>query len=391
MVPLGELTETVEKWNPRNAPSLTFRYIDLSTVDSTSKTISEVPEVIGSEAPSRARQVIQLNDVLVSTVRPYLNAVAVVPGHLDDSIASTGFSVLRASSTSLSHRYLFHWVRTHQFIDEMTRKSTGASYPAVSDRIVKESLIPLPPIDEQRSIAAVLDHADALREKRKEQLAHLDTLAQSIFHDMFGDPDEGEVDEVELGQVLGHIESGSSPKCEPRPADSDEWGVLKLGAVTYGTYRPDENKAYLAPVGNLARYEVRRGDILMTRKNTRELVGAVSVAHETPPRLLLPDLIFRLSFNRSRVHATYFQTLMMSPRMRARVRELSSGSAASMPNISMARLKKLRIPLPAMTRQLEFTDRLALLDPQRRLMEQSVTQCDELFASLQSRAFSGLL
>ncbi len=74
-----------------------------------------------------------------------------------------------------------HWVRSPSFIDRMVREATGASYPAVSDKIVKSSHIPLPPLDEQRRIAAILDKADALRRKRKRALDLLDSLTQAVF------------------------------------------------------------------------------------------------------------------------------------------------------------------------------------------------------------------
>src|SRR5690606_19972428 len=106
---------------------------------------------------------------------------------LDGATASTGFTVLRARGDQVDRSYLFHWVKHPRFVDEMVRKATGASYPAVSDRIVRESLIPLPALAEQRRIATILDKADALRAKRREAIAKLDHLLQSVFLDMFGD------------------------------------------------------------------------------------------------------------------------------------------------------------------------------------------------------------
>ena len=94
--------------------------------------------------------------------------------------------------------------------------------------------IPLPSLSEQRRIAAILNHADALRAKRRQALGHLDSLSQSIFDDMFGPVHSDRWSRVVLGDVVELIDSGTSPKCEARPADLDEVGVLKLGAVTYG-------------------------------------------------------------------------------------------------------------------------------------------------------------
>ena len=84
----------------------------------------------------------------------------------------------------LNSNYLFQWVKSPTFIGDMTKKATGASYPAVSDRIISESRVPLPPLAEQRRIAEVLDGAEALRAKRRAALAQLDALIQSIFLDL---------------------------------------------------------------------------------------------------------------------------------------------------------------------------------------------------------------
>ncbi|MFC4616826.1 restriction endonuclease subunit S [Cellulomonas algicola] len=258
-------------------------------------------------------------------------------------------------------------------------------------KFLKEIRIPRPPIEEQRRLAGILDQADAIRAKRRRVLTHLDSLVQSVFHEMFGDTVGEGWERAALGDVVERIDNGTSPNCENRPAESNEWGVLKLGAVTYGVFRAGENKAYLGQVGGMSLNEVRPGDVLMTRKNTRELVGAVAVVDDVRPRLLLPDLIFRLELDRARVDPRYFQAMMMSERVRAAVRGLSNGSAASMPNISKARLRTLTIGLPPIRLQRQFNDRVAAIHAQRGMVERAIAADEELFASLQSRAFRGEL
>ena len=187
LVPIGDFVEPVQTWNPAAIPYSTFNYVDLSAIDQIEKQIKFAVPVRGSEVPSRARQLIRTGDILVSTVRPNLNGAAPVTDTFDGATASTGFCVLRPRSERLSSNYLMHWVRSPLFVDRMVREATGASYPAISDRIIKASHIPLPPIDEQWRIAAILDRADALRRKRRFAGKLLDSLTQSIFVAMFGD------------------------------------------------------------------------------------------------------------------------------------------------------------------------------------------------------------
>ena len=211
---VGDLVEPVKSWNPlRSEPDDTFQYIDLSAVDQSLKRIVGAREVPCAEAPSRAKQLVKANDVLVSTVRPNLNGVAQVGQELGGSTASTGFCVLRPRADLLSSSYLFHWVKTEQFIADMVRKATGASYPAVSDKTILESTIAVPPIAEQRRIAAILDQADALRAKRRVALAQLDSLTQSIFIEMFGDPVSNSKGWAigKLGDHVKKLGSGSTP------------------------------------------------------------------------------------------------------------------------------------------------------------------------------------
>ena len=212
---IGEVVEKVSSWNPgRDDPDGEFTYVDLSSVDRTLKAITCTRRLACADAPSRARQIIRSGDVLVSTVRPNLNAVGRVPGELDGATASTGFCVLRPRIEVAAGAYLYHWVQSRRFVSEMVRRATGASYPAVSDRTVREAKIPLPRLPDQKRIAEILDQANKLRTKRRAALGQLDILAQSIFLRMFGDPTTNPKrwPKVTLGSHTSKIGSGATPR-----------------------------------------------------------------------------------------------------------------------------------------------------------------------------------
>ena len=141
---IGDIVDEVSSWAPmRDDPSGQFTYVDIGAVDLDSKTITSPRVLACRDAPSRARQIVRCGDILVSTVRPNLNTVGRVSDELDGATASTGFCVLRPRLDVADSAYLFHWVRSSYFVAEMTRKATGANYPAVSDRIVCESKLPV--------------------------------------------------------------------------------------------------------------------------------------------------------------------------------------------------------------------------------------------------------
>ncbi|NML29022.1 restriction endonuclease subunit S [Zoogloea dura] len=164
-----------------------FTYIDIGAINREDRLIANVQRIAVQEAPSRARQLVQSGDILVSTVRPNLNTVAMVPGDLDGAIASTGFCVLRANK-NLDRRYLFHWVSSENVVRHLSAVATGASYPAVSEKIIKSMPVNFPCIEEQKRIAAILDKADSLRRKRRQAIHLADDFLRAVFLEMFGDP-----------------------------------------------------------------------------------------------------------------------------------------------------------------------------------------------------------
>ncbi len=188
-------------------------YIDISSVDNAEKKIVSFQTFDSKEAPSRAKQLLQKGDILVSTVRPNLNAVAVIDKITENlMVGSTGYCVLRCTA-DLDKRYLFNFCQSEYFIDDMTSQATGASYPAVTSGIVKKSLIPYYSLEEQRTIAATLDKVTALIDKHKRQLELLDELVKSRFVELFGDPlsnDKG-WSEFLITEVCQAIFGGGTP------------------------------------------------------------------------------------------------------------------------------------------------------------------------------------
>lgn len=183
---LGQVCIHTEQRDPRIEPTKEFRYVDISGIDNHSKRINTVRRIRGAAAPSRARKVIRRNDVLVSCVRPNLNAVAIVPEGLDGEIASTGFCVLRANRSSVDPVYLFLYVTTSHFIDIIVSKARGANYPAVSDKDIRKVLIPLPPLHMQRRFAEIVDIAHGCATHKEIVTQASTTLTASLISCLLG-------------------------------------------------------------------------------------------------------------------------------------------------------------------------------------------------------------
>lgn len=185
---IGDVCLPTLQGDPARTGRKSFRYVDIGGIDRDSKSISKADEVPSADAPSRARKIIEASDVLVSTVRPNLNAIALVPESLDGEIASTGFSVLRANRELLDPEYLFYWTQSAEFVNFLVANATGASYPAVTDGVVKRAPIPLAPPKEQFRIVELLDEADRLRRLRRNADAKAARILPALFLKMFGDP-----------------------------------------------------------------------------------------------------------------------------------------------------------------------------------------------------------
>ncbi len=385
-VALGTLVERIATWNPSSSSrDGWFDYIDLSAVDQHSKRIVEARKVLGSDAPSRARQIVATDDVLVSTVRPNLNGVAQVPCELDGATASTGFCVLRPKADLLDACYLFQWVKSPQFISEMVRRATGASYPAVSDRIILESSIPLPPLPEQRRIAAILDQAEALRAKRWAAGAELDTLLWSSFFDFFGDP-------VTNPRGCKRIPLAELSNINDCPHSTPSWTIdgmvcLRTSNLTEGGWNWNDKRfvSEATYVERTRRGVIESGDIILSREGT---VGVAAIVQEDmqvcmgqrlvqvrPARsLLTPEFLL--------LHLLY----VLSP---SRISRLMVGSTAQ--HLNVKDLKALKIPVPPLEDQQSFAALASKIEQLKTAQRTSSGCLDALFTSLQHRAFRGEL
>lgn len=145
----------VETLSEKTAVNTAIRYIDIGSVDY-SDGVKKVQEFIFEDAPTRARRVLHEDDTIISTVRTYLKAIAYIEKIFDGHIGSTGFAVLTPRENVFG-KFLYYAVSSAPFIAAVEANSFGVSYPAVNDSILKNLKVPLPPLDEQKTIAAYLD------------------------------------------------------------------------------------------------------------------------------------------------------------------------------------------------------------------------------------------
>lgn len=147
------------------------QYIDLSSVDRERNIITETQNINADTAPSRAQQIVMKDDIILGTTRPMLKRYCIIPEKYDGEICSTGFCVLRAKTDIINPRWLYHNITTKKFFAYVEKNQQGASYPAISDTIVKAFKLPVPPLEVQREIVRILDNFTFLTTELAAELA----------------------------------------------------------------------------------------------------------------------------------------------------------------------------------------------------------------------------
>lgn len=210
---LGSIAQVNPEKTPKWPDSHQIRYVDISTVN-WCRPISDAitPQAFGS-APGRARRRIRAGDIVVSTVRPNLRAMSIVPPELDGEVASTGFAVLRAMPGIALPGFVWAVVSHEGFRDDMVRKATGSNYPAVRPADVASHAVALPPLAEQRRIADLMAVVDAALARAQESNAAITkalteaevALARGTF------ATSGEVSATSVGDLISGVRSGKRP------------------------------------------------------------------------------------------------------------------------------------------------------------------------------------
>lgn len=361
---IGDVCLPTLQADPVRSGRETFRYVDIAGVDRDSKAISRTEELLCSEAPSRARKIIQASDVLVSTVRPNLNAVALVPGDLDGEVASTGFSVLRANPHLLNPKYLFYWVQGREFVDFLVANATGASYPAVSDGVVRRARLPLATLNEQAHIVELLDEADRLRRLRREADAKAARILPALFLKMFGDPTTNPMGfrKKPLGELV-KVKSGNFLPAKDMAPDG-EFPVYGGNGVSghHDSYMFEGSKVVLGRVGIYC--------------------GAV---HYSKPRSWITDNALYVSEKLEPLEDYYLVAALEQANLN------QYAGRAGQPLISGSRIYPVEILVPPDHLQIDFSKSVATLLALDDIRSSASIRLDQLWNVLMGRAFSGQL
>lgn len=367
-------TSVAENWNgdicwatPKDLSDLEGHYI------------SDTPRKISARGLANcAASVLPAYSVLFSSRAPIGHvAVNTVP-----MATNQGFKSLVPDVERVDAKYLFHWLRANR--SHLESLGNGATFKELSKSVFSRVKIPLPPLPEQRRIAAILDQADALRAKRREALAQLDRLTQAIFIDMFGDPLTNPMGWPEVSlEKLGSVVTGNTPSRDDLAnfGHSIEW--VKSDNLNTSHYYVTQAAEGLSEIGRRRARTAPANSVLVTCiAGSPDCIGNCAMTDR--------EVAFNQQINAflpSVGNPHYYLALFRVGKKL--IQQASTNGMKGM--VSKGRFEQIIVMSPPEELQKVFArrvlDTVALADRQTKSLE----RLNAMFASLQHRAFRGEL
>lgn len=342
-------------------------------------------------------QILRSGDVLVATSSGSLDVVGKAAPLNNRFCGSFGaFCKVLRPSKRVNPSYFSHFFRTPAYRRRISGLAAGANINNLRNEHLDDLEIPLPPLEEQRRIAVILDKADDLRQKRRTALQKLDSLTQSIFLDMFGDPTSNPKDWaiLPLGEIVDEFRYGTSNKSEGvgKPA-------LRIPNVIGGALDLTELKTVPVDDAEFHRLKLEDGDLLFVRTNgNQDNVGRCAVferklVEETgydPNEFIFASYLIRARFAPTKSDPIFLREFLLCAEGRRQLKRLSKTSAGQF-NVNTESLGAIRVLRPPISSQQTFSRRVKTVDKLRMRYSFALKTMNLQFASLQHRAFRGEL
>lgn len=364
-IELGRLVGHVQSVDWDDVGDAALAYVDLSSVDRQTHRIREAETITASTAPSRARQVLRTDDVVFGTTRPLLKRHAIVPDSLDGQVASTGFCVLRPHRDRLLSSFLFHILGTARFYEFVERNERGASYPAIPDSVIKRFKIPLPPVEIQRDIVAVLDKFTQLEAELEVELeVELEARRRQYWHyrdSLLSFREAGGVRWLPMGE-LGTIFGGLAGKSKADFTDGNARFVSYVNVfrnISTDTSADDYVRVHSAE----RQRTLQRGDLLFTAssENAAEVGMSSVITSEVDGPLFLNSFCIGVRpRDLTLLEPGFAKHLLRGRQMRDQIVRTASGVTRF--NVSKSKLAKVMVPLPQPQEQSRIARQLDRFD-----------------------------
>ena len=319
------------KWHESD---LSYRYIDLSSVDKDNNNIGETLEITSKNAPSRAQKIVKKDDIIFATTRPTQMRSALIPPNLDGQIASTGYCILRANQNEVLPKWIYYNLQINEFKIYLQDKQSGTAYPAISDGLIKQFQIPIPPLSVQSQIVQILDAFTELNDQLTTELSMRQKQYQ-YYRDFL-------LSEHELAKVgfewktlgkLGIINRGKR--------------VVKSQLTTEGVYPVYQNS--LQPLGYFDKSNVKANTTFMITAGAAGEIGYSNCAFWSADDCYYFDCPKDVLDDRFLYHSLKKQQNKIFSQVRK----------ASIPRLGRNSVENIKIPIPPLSVQNQI---VAILD-----------------------------
>jgi type I restriction enzyme S subunit len=421
---LGDLCDRVEKVDPLKwTQARDFGYFDIGSINNETHSVTDFRSISSSKAPSRARQLVNKGDVLFSTVRTYLENIAIVPNIAGNTelIASTGFSVLRAR-IGIDPRFLFYRCLASDVLGAMNQLQQGTSYPAIRDQDLKAFVTLVPPTKEQVRIADEVERRLSHIRAAEFGLRHVSLQIERAVRSTINTAITTGFGISRAGAISDRMQAKAFERHETLPQIAEHWAWLRLGdvlrepmrngrsgptapegsgvrtytitAVTKRDFGLHNTKWAVGEATDLTDLLVKNGDIFVQRSNTPELVGSSALYRGRDDAAIFPDLLIRLRPVEDLL-PEWLEIVLRWGHTRSFLRSVASGLSSSMPKIDQTKIGRVAVPLPPIEEQkaivAELNRRLSLIDAAGRTVEHQRQSCIRLRRSVLGAAFAGRL
>lgn len=347
------------------------------------------PEVLRGAEIKSSKQIVQPGDVMISKIIPHIRRARVVGEPNGRRQIASGEWIVFRGADDFEPGYLRHLLVSDGIHREFMKTVAGVGGSLVRARTqqVKSITVRLPGREEQRRVTSILDHAIELQTRWRQVLDRLEDLTQSTFHDMFGEPASwpSRWQMGSVGEMAESVQYGTSA----RAAGAGRFPILRMGNVTdHGRLDVEDLKYIDLADKDISKYTVRRGDLLFNRTNSKEKVGKACVVR-SDETFAIAGYLVRARFKPE--HSAEFVCAYLTSRHGAAVRRRIAKASVNQANINATQLRGISIAHPPAALQHEFAKKVEEIEAQRLAAQQTCATHDELFASLQYRAFRGEL
>lgn len=328
-------------------------------------------------------------DVMVARMPDPLGRACIFPGDEKAAVTVVDVCIIRPNAREHDARWLMRCLNAPDCRNQIAGYATGTTRSRISRGNLGKIRIPLPPLAEQRRIAEVLDRAEALRAKRRAALAQLDSLTQSLFLDLFGDPATNPKGwpKITLGDALVAIRNGANAEQRTEPGG---WPITRIETIADGTINMQRVR-WIEPDDSLTDgFQLQPGDILFSHINSVEHIAKTALYSGVPTPLIHGINLLRLRPKLDSVDPVWLLHLLKHDVVRSHFRNRCK-RAVNQASLNQPDIKSLGTYLPPIPLQREFARRVTAVEALKTAQRASLAELDALFATLQHRAFRGEL